>query len=146
MKIRFETAIDRNYLEIRDLFNQKLFEALKPPGVSVVIHRFDGCRKGDQYQLGLTILGKSQEWLGHVTEEETTPEHWYFIDEGKVLPWPLTRWKHTHDVKKISEDSSVIVDDIDFECATPWLLPVVAPGLWLSFAIRPYKYQQFFRK
>jgi ligand-binding SRPBCC domain-containing protein len=146
MKIRFETPIELGYLQIRDKFDRQLFEALSPPGVSVLLRRFDGCKKGDEYHLGLNFLGKSQEWQGVITDEKTTDTEWAFVDEGKVLPWPLVEWKHTHIVEKVSDNSSLIVDDIDFECATPWLIPVVAPGLWLMFAIRPYKYHQYFRK
>lgn len=145
MKILFETPIDRPFLEVRDGFNQKLFEALKPPGVALEVERFDGCKKGDEFALNISMLGKTQSWQGLVTQDETTSEHWFFVDEGKVLPWPLTKWKHIHKVVKVTENTSKIIDDISFECATPWLLPFVAPGLWLSFAIRPYKYQQYFK-
>ncbi len=146
MKLLFETPIERPYLEVRDGFNQKLFEVLKPPGVGLDVDRFDGCKKGDEFSLAISMMGQKQKWQGVVTADETTPDEWYFIDEGKVLPWPLTAWKHIHRVVKVSENSSKIIDDITFEVATPWLLPFVAPGLWLTFAIRPYKYQQYFRK
>lgn len=146
MKILFETPITKNFLEIKKSFNEALFIYLKPPGVEVDIKRFDGCSKDDEIHLRLKLMGKKQDWVSLVTHDETTEAYWEFIDEGKVLPWPISYWKHLHKVAKVNETSSMIIDDISFECTPQFLAPMVAPALWLSFAIRPYKYQQYFKK
>lgn len=146
MNIKFETPIAVNYEVIRDGFTQKLFEYLKPPGVDVEIERFDGCKKDDEVHLLLKLPGKAHKWISLITHEETTYTHWRFIDEGKLLPWPISSWKHEHKVLKVDETNSIIIDDINFECNPALLTPVVAPALWVSFAFRPYKYQQYFRK
>ncbi len=146
MKIFFETTIEQPFEVVRDHFNEELFAYLKPPGVTVDIERFDGCKKGDEVHLKLHTLGKKQQWISLITEDGGDADSWYFVDEGKKTPWPISAWRHVHTVKKISENSCKIIDDITYTCSPSLVAPFAAPALWLSFAIRPFKYQQFFRK
>lgn len=146
MKLHFETAISLPFLEIKPKFDRELFAYLKPPAVEVEVERFDGCLKGDEIHLQIKLLGNKQKWVSLITQEETTDEHWLFVDEGKVLPWPISSWRHIHKVQKVDEQNSKIIDDITYECKPQSLGFFAAPMLWLSFAIRPYKYQQYFRK
>lgn len=146
MNIYFETTVERPFETVRDHFNEELFAFLKPPGVTVDIERFDGCKKGDEVHLLLHTLGKKQKWVSLITDSDGDSESWFFIDEGKVTPWPIASWKHTHTVKKLSDSSCEIIDDINYTCSPEWMAPLAAPAMWLAFAIRPFKYQQFFRK
>lgn len=145
MKILFETLIDRPLELVKDNFNEELFAYLKPPGVDVEILRFDGCHKGDEVHLALKILGKEQHWVSLITEEHDSADEWSFVDEGKKTPWPVSKWHHHHRVVKVDEKSCKIIDDIHYECSPAWIGPFAAPALWVSFAIRPYRYQKFFR-
>lgn len=144
MKLYFETPIERPFDEIRDRFNKELFLYLSPPLIPFDLKRFDGCKKGDEIHIDLGINGLTQKWVSLITFEETNAAGWSFIDEGKVLPFPLKYWKHHHRVDKISEQKSLIVDDITFECSPGFLSPMIKPLLWTVFSIRPGRYKKFF--
>lgn len=145
MKIHFETPIDRDLKTVVRGFNRDLFLSLKPPGVSIDLQRFDGCKAGDEIHILLKQPGFTSQWISHITQDQQTEKQWFFVDEGKVLPWPLKAWKHLHKVEYLSENSCLIVDDIDFKCASRALEWLVYPVLWSTFAIRPKLYQKFFK-
>ena len=142
MKLYFETLINHPWQKIRDGFNQDLFIYLAPGFLPFKLERFDGCKKGDEIHIN---LGPGMKWISHITFEETNASGWSFIDEGKVLPWPLIYWKHHHRVDRMSETESKIVDDINFECSPKWMSPMIKPFLWQVFALRPERYKRFFK-
>ena len=146
MKIFFETPISRPFMEIKTKFDRELFAFLKPPAVEVEVERFDGCREGDEIHLQIKLMGNKQKWVSLIIKEEATAEHWLFVDEGKVLPWPISSWRHIHKVQRVDDHNSLIIDDITYQCKPQSLGYLAAPMLWLSFAVRPYKYKQYFRK
>lgn len=141
MRLHFETNINLPFEKVRDQFDQKLFLYLSPKFIPFKMNRFDGCKAGDEYHLQVL----SGEWKGTITFEETNASGWSFIDEGKVLPWPLKNWKHHHRVDKISATECRIVDDINFECFSSVFNILVKPFLWAVFAIRPKRYQSYFK-
>lgn len=145
MRILFETEISLNYLKIKERFNRELFLFLKPPGVKLDLQRFDGCAPGDEVHLALNSMGLKQKWVSVMTAEKQDEKEWSFVDEGKLLPWPLKYWKHHHRVLYLDDNSSKIIDDITFNSAYPWLDALMYPVLWSSFAIRPARYRKFFQ-
>jgi len=145
MKLYFETPVKMPYEKIRDRFTRDLFLFLSPGFIPFNLKRFDGCKKGDEIHLILGPNGFSQNWISLITYEETNASGWSFIDEGKVLPWPLSYWKHHHRVDKISATESRIVDDIQYECSPSFLTPLIRPFLWSVFAIRPERYKKYFK-
>lgn len=146
MKLYFETTVAASYETVRENFNEKLFSSLKPPGIGFGIKRFDGVKKGDEIHLEIQLPSLlSSRWVSVVTHEEGNAKVWSFVDEGKVLPWPLSRWRHAHWVVKLNEKHSRIIDDITFECSPGFLGPVVRPILWTVFAVRPGLYKKFFK-
>lgn len=146
MKLYFETHIKLPFEKVRDGFTKDLFIFLSPGIIPFNLKRFDGCKKGDEVHIALGPPPLTQEWISLITFEETNGSGWSFIDEGKVLPWPLKYWKHHHRVDKISDTECRIVDDIHFECSPAVLTPVVKPFLWFVFAMRPRRYQLFFKE
>lgn len=146
MKIYFETVVSAPFETVRDNFNEDLFQTLKPPGLGFSIRRFDGVRKGDEIHLEVKLpVFLSRKWVSVITHEEGSSRAWSFVDEGKLLPWPLTKWRHTHWVVKLNEKHSKIIDDISFECAYPFLSPTVWTLLWGAFAVRPPLYKKYFK-
>jgi ligand-binding SRPBCC domain-containing protein len=145
MRILFETQISLNYLKIKARFNRELFLFLKPPGVQLDLQRFDGCAPGDEVHLALNSFGIKQKWVSVMTAEKQDEKEWSFVDEGKLLPWPLINWKHHHRVLYLDDNSSKIIDDITFKCAYPWMEAMMYPVLWSTFAIRPARYRKFFQ-
>lgn len=146
MKLIFKTPINRPFEKVRDGFTQDLFIYLAPPLIPFRLKRFDGCKKGQEVHIEMSPLPcVKQDWVSVMTFEETNAQGWSFIDEGKVLPWPLNRWKHHHRVDRVDENRCLIVDDISYECAPAFLGPLIKPFLWMVFAIRPGRYKKYFQ-
>ncbi len=146
MKLYFETSISRSFQEVRDRFNKDLFIFLAPQIIPFELKRFDGCKKGDEVHILLGPDALKQEWISLITFEETNENGWSFIDEGKKLPWPLKTWKHHHRVDKVSETECKIIDDIQYECTSGVLDPLIKPFLWTMFFIRPGRYKKYFKE
>jgi ligand-binding SRPBCC domain-containing protein len=144
MKIIFRTRIRRPLGEVKAGFDRALFEYLAPPGVPFKLLRFDGCKKDDEVHIELNTLGVKQLWVSVMTLESQDASSWFFLDEGKILPWPLSRWKHEHRVDRIGDMDSEIVDDISFSTSPAFMAPVIYPILWLIFSLRPKRYKNFF--
>lgn len=145
MKIFFETHLESSLATIRENFGSELFLFLKPPGLAITLNRFDGCKEGDEVHLVVNSLGLKQEWVSVMTSEMQNEKEWAFIDEGKILPWPLSSWKHIHRVVYLDDKSSKIIDDITYKCRYSWMEGMIYPILWSTFAIRPSRYRKFFQ-
>lgn len=146
MKILFETPINLPFEKVRDRFTQDLFIHLAPPCIPFRLKKFDGCKVGDQVKIELGSWPFIQTWVSDITFEETNEKGWSFIDEGKVLPWPLSYWKHHHRVEKISDSECLIIDDIEYDCHLSTLTLFIKPFLWSIFAIRPKRYKEYFKE
>ncbi len=146
MKLYFETTVSSPFETVKENFNEKLFTALKPPGLGFTIKRFDGIHKGNEIHLEINLPSLlPTKWVSVVTHEEGSARTWSFIDEGKILPWPLTKWRHVHWVVKLNEKHSKIIDDIYFECSPSFLEGALKPVLWSAFAVRPSLYKKYFK-
>lgn len=149
MEIRISTRVKGKPEAVFAGFDQSLFEALSPPFPPVRVLAFGGCQKGAEVDLELDFLLRKERWLSLVTESGMTESgtH-YFVDEGRVLPFFLTYWRHEHRVEPDPEDptGSLIVDFITFK--TPKWLPetLMAPGLWAQFLYRVPVYKRYFAK
>jgi ligand-binding SRPBCC domain-containing protein len=77
-----------------------------------------------------------------MTDEHLDTDEWFFVDEGKVLPWPLKQWRHKHSVLKKNETESEIIDDIYYSAGL--FSALIYPAIWATFKIRPKRYRQFF--
>ncbi len=146
MKLYFETTVATPFETVKENFNEKLFSFMKPPGIGFSVRRFDGVKKGDEIHLEINLPSVlSRKWVSVVTHEEGNDKAWSFVDEGKLLPWPLSRWRHAHWVVKLNDRHSKIIDDIYFECSPAFLGASMRPVLWSAFAIRPALYKKFFK-
>jgi ligand-binding SRPBCC domain-containing protein len=108
--------------------------------------RFDGCKVGDEVHLETGLPGLMQKWVSVITDESETDQEWFFVDEGRVLPFPLKNWKHTHRVLRDESGGAVIRDEIEFHCANRVIEFCMAPALWAAFSVRPRRYQEIFIK
>jgi ligand-binding SRPBCC domain-containing protein len=146
MKLYFETNINLSYEQIRDRFNSDLFIFLSRGLLPFKLKRFDGCKAGDEIHIELGVKPFSMLWISDITYAETNASGWSFIDQGKILPWPLIYWKHHHRVDRVSEHESRIVDDVEFSCKPSIMGPVIKPLLWFLFALRPRRYKRYFEE
>lgn len=126
-------------------FTRELFVALAPPFPRLTVRRFDGCRRGDQVEIELDTLVKKLSWTSLITDNGMLPDgtH-FFVDEGQVLPPPLRFWRHRHLMEPGPAGGSVIVDDLEYRTASPWLDKLLYPAMWAQFAWRRPIYRRWF--
>jgi ligand-binding SRPBCC domain-containing protein len=144
MKIYFSTRVRAEFAKVRQGFGLELFQALIPPWTDVTHERFDGCREGDEIHFTLHRMGLKIKWVSLITYEQATDSEWAFVDEGKLMPFPLLYWKHLHRVVKVSDTESEIIDDIQYRCRYKSLEKMIYPVLWGTIAIRPPLYRKYF--
>ncbi|MCR9204200.1 MAG: hypothetical protein NXH75_06470, partial [Halobacteriovoraceae bacterium] len=132
--IVFKCPVKASVNEVKKGFNLELFKALKPPLVQLEVTRFDGCEKGDEVHLSVG-LGLKVSWVSLITEDHQDDNQWFFVDEGKVLPPPLKKWRHIHSVLK-DGDNAIIVDDISFTSNNRAMDFLLRPAMFLQFSGR----------
>lgn len=148
MNIYISTKVNGTPEVILSKFDRALFEALVPPGMKIHLLRFDGSVKGDEVHIEMLPLGiprLKQEWHSLITENVNGENESWFVDEGTKLPWFLSKWKHRHLVRKISPDTSEIIDDITYKSPFFLLSWLLYPVMFLQFYYRKPVYRKYFR-
>lgn len=145
MNLRITTKVEQDFRTVFSKFDLKLFKKLKPPLVSFNIARFDGCKTGDEVVLDVGIFWLKQHWHAVIVEDFENEEMIYFTDTGRILPKPLTYWKHKHIIEKCV-DSSKIIDDICYETGNKLIDFMLFPFILLQFFYRKPIYKSYFRK
>ncbi|TGE20750.1 hypothetical protein E5K00_22480 [Hymenobacter aquaticus] len=145
MHLTLRTPVAQPPAQVMAGFTRELFLALAPPFPSFRLHRFDGCRTGDQVEIELITGPVHQHWTSLITGHGQLPDgtH-YFIDEGQRLPAPLRYWRHRHLVEPGPQGGSVIVDAIEYRTVSPLLDALLYPALWAQFAYRKPIYRRVF--
>jgi len=145
MKLVLRTKVNGNYKDIMARFDRDLFLALAPPFPPVELKKFTGSETGDEVHI-LFKKPVNKDWISDITDHGVDEKEAYFIDQGRVLPPPLKAWKHTHIVRKISENESMIIDNMEFDCGNTLLNFLVYPGLLAGFLPRKIIYKRYFNK
>ena len=145
MNIQIKTIVRGNYRDVLARFDRDLFEALAPPFPPMEIVEFTGSRKGDKVHIRFTGPVKV-EWVSRITEEEANDAEAWFTDEGVQLPFPLSYWRHRHVVRKVTEDTSCIIDDITYRGRNALFSLLLYPALYLGFYPRKQIYRAYFGK
>lgn len=143
MRLQLSTKVKGNYKDIMDRFDRQLFEALKPKQGKMEIVEFTGSKKGDRVHLRFLSPIKA-DWVSDITEDGSNEEEAYFVDEGVKLPFPLTYWKHRHVVRRLSEETSLIIDDISYRGPNSLVSALMYPALWAAFYPRKQVYRDYF--
>jgi len=144
MRISISTTVNQSVKKVFEGFNEALFLKLSPPFPPVKLLRFDGCRKNDEVHLQLSFIFFSQQWISLITEYENNINEIYFIDEGISLPFFLKSWKHKHLIKA-HENTTQIIDDIEFSTGTVVTDILFYPLLYLQFLYRKPVYEKLFK-
>ena len=143
MNLKISTQVNGHYQDVMQQFDRQLFEALKPKGADMEIVAFTGSKKGDQVHIRFNSPVKA-EWISHITEDGSNDQEAYFVDEGVKLPFPLKYWRHKHIVRKLTDDTSCIIDDITFEGANFLITSLMYPAIFAGFYPRKKIYQAYF--
>lgn len=145
MHTRFTTPVAMTAQATLAGFDRRLFEQLRPAGVSFFVDRFDGCNVGDEVHLRIGLPGLMTAWISQITEAIKTDGEVGFVDEGRVLPFVLRSWRHQHRLVERPYGCDII-DEIHYTCPLPGLALLLLPGLRFSFAGRKSVYQRVFGK
>ncbi|MCU0443888.1 MAG: hypothetical protein MUE85_03150 [Microscillaceae bacterium] len=145
MRFQIKTLVQLPHYEVFAGFNRDLFMKLAPPFPPVKLQRFDGCKTSDWVILELNFIFFKQTWASLITEDQTSNEEIYFIDEGKQLPFFLKFWRHRHRIVA-QGTQTVIIDDIEFKTPNRFSDFLFFPLLYLQFAYRIPIYKNVFKK
>ncbi len=145
MNFKISTEINRSYQFAADGFNKKLFQALAPVFPILTLERYDGEKTGDEVHISMNLLVCKQQWVSVITQGKIDKDQEIiFIDEGKVLPWPLRSWKHRHIVKKNNDNSCFVIDDVTYSTGNKFFDFLILPSLFVQFVARKNKYKKYF--
>jgi ligand-binding SRPBCC domain-containing protein len=144
MKIKIKTKVNQDYRKVFPQFGLKLFMALKPPFLPVILDRFDGSKKHDQVHMTINLIFKKEKWITVIIDEGEKENELYFIDVGKVLPFFLTKWIHKHRIIK-NGNGSIIIDDIFFKTPNPVLGIFFYIIFLIQFFYRKPVYKKYFK-
>jgi len=142
MKLIIETKVQSNIDDVFKGFDEKLFVKLNPPLMPGKLIRFDGSKEGDEVHLDFPLGFK---WISHIVADEQTNDTYYFKDVGVKLPFPLKKWEHQHIIKRINNNESKIIDNIDYHTFSTILDYIIYPFMWLIFAYRKPIYKKSFQ-
>ncbi|MCI5083605.1 MAG: cyclase [Saprospiraceae bacterium] len=143
MNIKLSTVVQGNYKEVMNRFDRDLFEALAPKGVGFEIVEFTGSKKGDRVHLRFTSPVRA-EWVSDIVADEINAQEAYFVDKGIQLPFPLKYWEHKHVVRKKTENTCIIIDDMTFRGPNFLISLLLYPAIFIGFYPRKKIYKKYF--
>ena len=143
MKVQCSTIVPGTVSEVFSRFDRSLFEALKPPGMPMRLDRYDGNAAGDRIHVTIGAPLLPQRWESVIVERGQSANECFFVDEGRILPFPLKYWRHVHRVRSAGEQVEII-DDIDFRTAIRPLDPLMWLLIALMMNLRRPVYRSFF--
>lgn len=144
MHLLLKTDVRQPLQQVADGFNEKLFKALAPPFPRLELQRFDGSKKGDTVAMLLHFGPMKQRWVSEITAHGENELEWYFIDEGRILPKPLTSWHHHHRLQALANGGTRIIDEVTYSTGNKALDLLIYPGLLAQFLYRKPVYKKIF--
>ncbi|MCS6967562.1 MAG: hypothetical protein RMJ44_01450 [Cytophagales bacterium] len=143
-KFAITTQVSATLPEVWKNFDEKLFRQLAPPFPFIKLLRFDGCLQGNEVHLELNFIFFKQRWISKITQSYIREDEVCFVDEGKALPFFLTRWRHVH-LLQTTPEGTFIKDIITFETPSPLLNWLILPALYFQFLYRKPIYKRYFK-
>ncbi len=145
MNIRIETQLDIDCEKVWRKFDSQLFAALIPRFPPVKILRFDGCQKGHTVSLELNFLLFKNRWTSLITDSGSDASGYWFVDEGRELPFFLSNWRHLHRIE-VRSTGCTIIDDIHYTAKGGYLLTLFwYLPLYMQFFARKKQYKAYFK-
>lgn len=136
------TPIKGNANEVFARFDEALFNYLKPPSFIAEIKRYEGNKIGDKVAVAFKFPWQSL-MVVEITEISEKEGHFYFVDEGRKLPFGITHWNHTHHVIA-NGNCSIIKDEIQFKTRFLLTMLFIWPAFYVSFLLRKPQYKKYF--
>ncbi|NVK86192.1 MAG: hypothetical protein HWE21_17835 [Cytophagia bacterium] len=143
MKFTLRTNVAQSLENVKEGFNEDLFSQLAPPFPKVNIKQFDGSKKGDIVSLELNFIIFRQNWTSKIVDEGSSDTEYFFIDEGTILPFGITFWRHKHTLQSINEKTQII-DEVEFRSWNGLASLLLFPILLSQFFYRKPIYKRIF--
>lgn len=143
MKLKLVTHVSQPPQRVWQGFDERLFNKLAPPFPRAKLLRFDGSTTGDVVEVELQFGLFKQRWQSLIVEHGQDSQAFWFVDEGKQLPFFLKSWRHRHVIEAAGSGSN-IVDDIEYRSPYFALDYMLWPAMWLQFAYRKPIYRREF--
>jgi ligand-binding SRPBCC domain-containing protein len=144
MKLYLHTDVHQPLKQVAAGFDASLFKALAPPFPRTRLLRFDGSKMGNIVIIELHFGFMKQRWISEIISNGETETEWFFVDEGRELPKPLTYWKHRHRLQALPQGGTRIIDDITYSTGNTLLNMLLYPALLAQFLYRKPVYKKFF--
>lgn len=144
MKIRLVTTVLAPFKKVHQGFNRKLFEYMMPPFSLARIQRYEGQSPGDIVDIKFNIPFVGY-WTVIIKESWLSHREYGFIDRGLRVPFGINYWKHIHRVVARDNQSSFIIDDIEYETAWKILDLILYLPMFLIFYPRKFQYKKYFK-
>lgn len=144
MRIYIKTEVFQTVTSVWQHFDKNLLLKLAPPFPPFKVLRYDGQNNGDIVSFELNFFLFKQHWESVISDANISETQRSFIDNGRVLPFFLKAWKHTHLIEKNVLGGSFIIDAIEFK--TPFIFTdyLLYPILYLQFLYRKPIYKKVF--
>ncbi|MBI1183219.1 hypothetical protein GC194_03025 [bacterium] len=143
MKVILHTPVKGYYTEVMKHFNERLFLFLLPKNPLVSLEQFDGTEVGDITHIKFN-KPLNMHWISRIEEKYQNHDEACFIDEGLKMPAGLSYWRHRHIVRRVSENESLIIDDMEFKSANALTERLMKPVIYMGFKPRLKKCQAYF--
>ena len=143
MRFKLKTKVNGGYREVFKRFDRDLFEYLLPKRADVELVEFGGSQTGDRVHLAFKSPLKAT-WISEITEHGSNADMAWFVDVGTTLPFGLKSWRHRHIVRRLDQDHSEIIDDIEFAFSNQFLSMTFLPAVYLAFLPRKQQYRKYF--
>lgn len=141
---KIESIVQVPFHIVVNHFSEDLFQALAPSFPPSRLISFDGDRVGGLVKIELGKAPLSQIWISEITHRIETDQKLEFIDVGVQLPPPLKTWQHRHVVERISDDETLIIDDIQASSGSRLIDLAMRPVMYRMFKQRTPAYKKYF--
>lgn len=145
MRIVLRSYVNAPFEKVAGDFGEDLFTFLLPPKMVAGLVKYEGSEPGSKVHIRFK-LPLPADWISVIKSEEKTHEKHLFVDEGEKLPFGLKRWKHVHSIIKKGDNTTEIVDDMNFSSGLKLFDLLIYPVLYLSFYPRKKLYKKYFER
>jgi ligand-binding SRPBCC domain-containing protein len=138
MQFKITSNVNHGFEFVYRNWNKDLFESLVPFPLKMRIKRFDGSETDSIIELELIIFGKKETWQSIVVKSKKTNSYFYFKDRAVFMPKPLEDRNHSHLILKSKENTSKIIDIINYSTRNFFLDILLFMPLYICFFQRIY--------
>lgn len=140
--IEYQTVVKASRIDVWNFFqDSKALEELTDfPKVSVLSNGTSNA--GESVEIQIKAGPIKCRWVSVITDSK---QEEYFVDEGKDIPFPLIKWKHTHSFQSLGNgELTGITDHVEFESYAP--ASAIKAGLYNMFKDREKALQKQFKE